>query len=57
VPDAELPTLLNCRFEDVTPSGGAWAEVGINAATMRHGQQLRLMCAWLANEELTLNED
>ena len=57
VPDAELPDALNCCFEDVAPTTGAWAEVSPHARTARHGVQLRLMLAWLQHEELALNEE
>jgi glyoxylase-like metal-dependent hydrolase (beta-lactamase superfamily II) len=49
--DAELPGALNCRFEDILPTTGAWADVSEAARTKQHGEPLRTMLAWLLQQE------
>ena len=53
----DLPAALNCHFEEVTPTTGAWAEVSAYARTVRHAQQMRLMLAWLQGKEVVIQED
>jgi glyoxylase-like metal-dependent hydrolase (beta-lactamase superfamily II) len=54
--DGELPAALNCQFETVAPTTGAWKKVSPKARSERHGQQLRLMLAWIEGKQLALWE-
>lgn len=45
--DRGLIAAMGCRFEDVTPSGAAWAAVGDDYRIEHHAAQLRDMLAWL----------
>jgi glyoxylase-like metal-dependent hydrolase (beta-lactamase superfamily II) len=45
--DEALIAAVGCRFEEVTPSGGAWAEVDDEYRIARHADQLRDMISWL----------
>lgn len=56
IADEELVDTLHCRFNEVTPSTGAWAEIQPEEYTERHAQQLRLMCAWIQGKEFAISE-
>lgn len=45
--DRALIAAVGCSFEDVTPNGGAWAEVDEAYRIEHHAHQLRDMLAWL----------
>jgi hypothetical protein len=49
--DAELPALINCPFEAVTPGGSAWRDLNDSVRVARHGEQLRLMWEWIGAGE------
>lgn len=57
VPTSDLPNALNCNFEDVAPTTGAWADVSVYSRTVRHAQQLRLTLAWLQGKEVVIEDD
>ncbi len=42
-----LIAAVGCRFEEVTPAGGAWADVDDETRIERHAEQLRDMLSWL----------
>jgi glyoxylase-like metal-dependent hydrolase (beta-lactamase superfamily II) len=54
--DTELPAALECNFTDVTPTTGAWTSVSPYSRTERHGQQLRLMWAWVEQSKRVREE-
>jgi glyoxylase-like metal-dependent hydrolase (beta-lactamase superfamily II) len=46
--DADLITLIGCRYEDVTPRTDLWRNVDVHYRTVAHAAQLQMMVKWLA---------
>lgn len=54
--NAELPAALQCEFAQIAPNTGAWENIATEVSPARQGEQLRLMLAWLKNEELQIGD-
>jgi hypothetical protein len=50
----DLPLALDCAFNAVAPTTGAWEKVSPYSRTERHAQQLRFMLAWLQQKALII---
>lgn len=51
IPNADLPSALNCDYAAAVPTTGAWKDVSYYYRTKGHAQQLRFMLAWLQQTE------